>query len=78
MRQTGAQQVEVALRPEDAEMPLLPWTDPEDFNPGYLTRGLHLLPKRGDKPEWRHSQDHWGDAEAFPAIALADPVFVYR
>jgi len=58
MRQTGARQVEVALWPEDAEMPLLPWTDPEDFNPGYLTRGLHLLPKRGDKPEWRHSQDH--------------------
>jgi cation diffusion facilitator CzcD-associated flavoprotein CzcO len=78
MRQTGARQVEVALRPEDARMPLLPWTDPEDFNPGYLTRGLHLLPRRGDKPEWRHSQDHWEDGEAFPAIALTDPIFVYR
>ena len=36
------------------DMPLLPWIDPENFNPGYMTRGLHLLPKRGDKPEWAH------------------------
>ena len=32
---------------------------PENFNPGYLMRGMHLLPKRGDKPEWRHTQDYW-------------------
>jgi hypothetical protein len=22
-------------------------------------RGMHLLPKRGDKPEWQHTQDYW-------------------
>ena len=27
------------------------WIDPEDFNPGYLMRNMHLLPKAGDKPE---------------------------
>jgi hypothetical protein len=32
------------LRPEDKDMPLLPWIDPENFNPGYLTRNMHLLP----------------------------------
>jgi hypothetical protein len=31
-------------------MPLLPCINPENFNPGYLMRGMHLLPKRGDKP----------------------------
>ena len=55
----GREQVVVALRPEDADMPLLPWIDPENFNPGYVMRGLHLLPKRGDKPEWAHTQDYW-------------------
>ncbi len=35
---------------EDKDMPLLPWIDPENFNPGYLMRGMHLLPKRGDTP----------------------------
>src|SRR5207253_1955176 len=54
----GASRVSPELRPEDKDMPLLPWIDPENFNPGYLTRNMHLLPKRGDKPEWQHSQDY--------------------
>ena len=29
-------------------MQLGSWIDPENFNPGYLMRGMHLLPKRGD------------------------------
>jgi len=51
--------------------------DPEDFNPGYLTRGLRLLPRRGDKREWRHTQDYWAEKDEFPAIDLDDPAFVY-
>jgi len=27
-------------------MPLLPWIDPKNFNPGYVMRGIHLLPTR--------------------------------
>ena len=56
------------LRPEDAGMKLLPWIDDENFNPGYLQRGLHLLPKRGEKPEWAHTQDYWAEKDALPAI----------
>jgi cation diffusion facilitator CzcD-associated flavoprotein CzcO len=77
MQERGARQVEVALRPEDHNMPLLPWIDPENFNPGYLTRGMHLLPKRGDKPEWQHNQDYWSEKDQFPAIDLKDAAFVY-
>ena len=58
------------LRPEDHDMPLLPWIDPENFNPGYMMRGMHLLPKRGDKPEWQHNQDYWAEKDEFPAIDL--------
>ena len=77
MREKGAKQVSVALRPEDAGMPLLPWVDPDDFNAGYLMRGGHLLPKRGDRPEWRHTQDYWSEKDALPAIDLDDAAFVY-
>ena len=77
MKQKGAKRVTVALRPEDADMPLLPWIDPENFNPGYLMRGMHLLPKRGDKPEWQHTQDYWNEKDEFPAIDLDGPEFVY-
>jgi cation diffusion facilitator CzcD-associated flavoprotein CzcO len=77
VKEKGARQVTPALRPEDADMPLLPWIDPENFNPGYLMRGMDLLPKRGDKPEWQHTQDYWSEKDEFPAIDLDDAAFVY-
>jgi cation diffusion facilitator CzcD-associated flavoprotein CzcO len=73
----GWRRVVPALRPEDEDMPLLPWIDPEDFNPGYVMRGMHLLPKRGDKLEWQHTQDYWRDRDILPAIDLEDGTLVY-
>jgi cation diffusion facilitator CzcD-associated flavoprotein CzcO len=73
----GARRVMPALRPEDEDMPLLPWIDPENFNPGYIMRGMHLLPKRGNKPEWQHNQDYWREKDEFPAIDLDDKAFDY-
>ncbi|MEO9190540.1 MAG: NAD(P)/FAD-dependent oxidoreductase [Acetobacteraceae bacterium] len=77
MKDKGARRVTVALRAQDKDMPLLAWIDPENFNPGYIMRGVHLLPKRGDKPEWQHTQDYWAEKDQFPAIDLDDEVFVY-
>ncbi len=72
-----AKSVAVALRPEDQDMPLGDWIDPENFNPGYLMRGMHLMPKSGAKREWRHTQDYWSEKDEFPLIDLDDPAFVY-
>jgi cation diffusion facilitator CzcD-associated flavoprotein CzcO len=77
MKQKGARRVTVALRPEDKDMQLLPWIDPENFNPGYMLRGMHLLPKRGEKPEWQHTQDYWNEKDQIPATDLDDAAFVY-
>lgn len=77
MKQKGVKRVTPVLRPEDKDMPLLPWIDPENFNPGYLMRGMHLLPRRGDKPEWQHTQDYWAEKDLFPQIDLDDPAFNY-
>ncbi|AAK23329.1 flavin-containing monooxygenase [Caulobacter vibrioides] len=77
MEKTGAKQVEVALRPEDKDMKIGGWIDPEDFNPGYLMRNMHLLPQAGDKPEWRHTQDYWTEKDLFPTIDLDDAAFRY-
>jgi len=77
MKRHGYRSVVPALRPQDSNMELLPWIDPENFNPGYLMRGMHLLPKRGDKPEWQHSQDYWTEKDQFPVIDLDDSAFVY-
>lgn len=78
MEQKGAKRVEVAIPAADADMKLQPWIDTDNFNPGYLVRDMHLLPKRGDKPEWQHNQDYWSDKDAIPSIDLDDPAFVYR
>ena len=77
MDRKGARQVTPALRPHETDMELGPWVDPDSFNPGYLTRGMHLMPKSGATREWRHTQDYWSEKDEFPDIDLDDPVFVY-
>ena len=77
MRARGARRVEIVIPPEHADMPLQEWIDPENFNPGYLMRGMHLLPKRGATPEWQHTQDYWAEKDEFPAIDLDGPMFAY-
>jgi hypothetical protein len=77
MDEKGSKKVVPALRPEDRNMPLSSWIDQENFNPGYIMRDMHLLPKRGDKPEWQHSQDYWTEKDAIPATDLEDKAFVY-
>jgi cation diffusion facilitator CzcD-associated flavoprotein CzcO len=77
MKAKGTKRVTVELRPEDKDMPLLSWMDPENFNPGYLMRSMHKLPKRGDKPEWQHTQDYWVERIDLPAINLDAAEFRY-
>jgi cation diffusion facilitator CzcD-associated flavoprotein CzcO len=74
----GARRVTPRLRPQDADMPILPWVDPENFNPGYLMRSADVLPKRGDKPEWQHSQDYWAEKDLLPAADLDDGCLTYE
>lgn len=77
MAARGAEKIEPVL-PAGGEGPEGgPWTDPEDFNPGYLLRDLHRLPKTGPGEAWRHSQDYWRDKDVFPAIDLDDEAFLY-
>jgi len=78
MDERGAQRVTPQLRPQDADMPILSWIDPENFNPEYLMRSMHLLPKRGDKPEWQHTQDYWTEKDALPAADLDDGCLTYE
>jgi cation diffusion facilitator CzcD-associated flavoprotein CzcO len=72
MEELDATMVVPTLREEDADMSLRPWVDPEDFNPGYLMRALHLMPKQGDRAPWHFSQDYWTEKDEFPAIDLDD------
>ncbi|MEO7434251.1 MAG: hypothetical protein ABI080_02070 [Candidatus Binatia bacterium] len=41
-------------------------------------RSMHLLPRRGAKPEWQHTQDYWTEKTTIPAIDLDGKEFVYE
>jgi cation diffusion facilitator CzcD-associated flavoprotein CzcO len=60
------------LREAEESMLLGPWIDPENFNPGYLTRGVHLLPKQGEHSPWLHTQNYALEKDALPAVDLND------
>ena len=77
MDEKHVRQVVVALPPEDEDMERKPWIDASNFNPNYLMRSMHLMPKRGTKPQWQHNQDYWSEKDEFPKIDLEAPEFIY-
>ncbi len=77
MRERGQKKVSIELRPEEKDMELDEWLAEDQFNPGYLTRGKHLWPKRGNTEEWAHSENYWWEREAFPKIDMEASPFIY-
>ena len=65
------------LAPYESGVPLLD-TNRKRVNVRFYQIAMHLLPKRGDKPEWQHTQDYWTEKDTFPATDLDDTVFVYE
>jgi monooxygenase len=78
MEEKAATMVVPRLRDEDADMPLGPWVDPENFNPGYLARSMHLMPKQGDREPWTHLHEYVVEKDLLPAADLDDGTLVYR
>lgn len=78
MDEVGASMVTPALRDEDAGMALGPWVDPENFNPGYLTRSMHLMPKQGDRDPWRMHHEYTREKELLPAADLDDGALQFK
>ena len=78
MQEHGYKSVVPALRAEDLDEPKLDWLQEQDFDPGYIRRGTHLLPRRLNKPEWMHTQDYWSDKDIFPRIDFNDSIFQFK
>ena len=72
MDQNGHTVVTPQLRPCDADMPLLPFVNDENFNAGYLMRSMHLMPKQGNRQPWIFSQDYHTEKDIIPATDLLD------
>lgn len=78
MQLKDATMVVPTLRDEDAGMLLRPWSDPENFNAGYVMRSQHVLFKQGDREPWTHMLEHAAEAEILPKADLDDGSLVYR
>ena len=78
MDEKGATSVTPRLRAEDKDMKIGPWMDPDNFNPNYLMRSQHLMPKSGDKPEWMHNQDYWAEKDLLPSVNLDEGCLIYE
>lgn len=78
MDEKGAKSVTPTLREEDRGMNFGPFIDPENFNPGYVTRSIHLLPKQGDRDPWRFEHDYFAEKDVLPAAELDDGALVYK
>jgi monooxygenase len=78
MQDKGATMVVPTLRPQDMDMQLRPWCDPENFNAGYVMRSQHILFKQGDREPWTHMLEHEQEVKILPAADLDDGTLVYR
>jgi monooxygenase len=77
MEDKGATMVVPTLRPSDKDMELRPWSDPQNFNAGYVMRSQHILFRQGDREPWTHMHEHEQERETLPAADLEDGTLVY-
>jgi len=72
MAERGATTVVPALRPQDQGMPLRPWSEPENFNPGYVMRSQDRMFCQGDRDPWKHMYEHAHERATLPAADVED------
>ena len=77
MDMNGATSVTPTLLEGEGNMEQLPWIAMDDFNPGYLQRSVHLMPKQGSHAPWIFSNDYYIERETLPALDLKEPRLVY-
>jgi len=70
MDELGMRQVTPRLRPDERDMPKLPWI--QDFTAGYMQRVMHLFPKQGDRAPWQNTQSYAADKEMVRKAPLED------
>jgi cation diffusion facilitator CzcD-associated flavoprotein CzcO len=78
MQDKGATMVVPTLRPTDADMPRRPWSDPQNFNAGYVMRSQHVLFKQGDREPWTHMLEFEQEQQILPKVDLDDGTLVFR
>jgi monooxygenase len=79
MSERDATMVTPVLRDGEASMPLRPWLDPDDFNPGYLLRSIDRVPRQGDRLPWRGADlGYLDEREILPSTDFEDGTLSFK
>ena len=77
MDEGGARMVTPALREQDRQMEPKPFITDDNFNAGYIMRGVGIMPMQGDELPWVMTQDYTIDKDEIPGADLDDGTLVY-
>jgi len=77
MRAQGMHVVTPRLRAEDADMARLPWSDPDNFNAGYILRSQHLMFRQGDRAPWQQGIEYTQERTLLPAVQPHESALAY-
>lgn len=78
MDKKGAKVITPTLREQDEGMAKNRWISAEEFNPGYMERRHHLMPKSGDHEPWQFSPDYYTEKDQIPNFDLDEDTLVYK
>jgi cation diffusion facilitator CzcD-associated flavoprotein CzcO len=78
MDQHSLSMVVPRLRAHEKDMRLQAWVSEDNFNPGYIKRSLHKLPKQGTHLPWLHTQDYALDKDLLPQVDLNDGTLFFE
>ncbi|MBA2607760.1 MAG: NAD(P)/FAD-dependent oxidoreductase [Actinobacteria bacterium] len=78
MSERGCTMVVPELRPEEAGMERLDWVEADNFNPGYLARSMHRMPRQGPEDPWRLRHDYTSEKDILPNADLEDGSLVFK
>ena len=62
----------------EGEKNMQPQAAIDDFNPGYMQRGLHLFPKQGEHAPWRNTQDYLLDRKLLTPKLFEDSALEFE
>jgi len=77
MDATGTAVVTPTLRKGDESETRRPFIEPDNFNAGYILRGLDQMPRQGARDPWVMTQDYYVDREVLPVAGFDDGTLAF-
>jgi monooxygenase len=77
MEEKGAHKVVPTLTEAERDMELVDWVEAENFNPGYLRRSMHLMPRQGVSEPWRWGLEYFAEKKVLEEADLEDGTLAF-